>query len=211
VHVRTAGSAHVSATPTPTRPPRALANLHYWRYVSRLAPWTVVATGVLLGVAWASRTHLDEPLEMSVLAVVTTLPLCTVFDDGASAFTAAAPTPLWARRLSFMSGPFVVVTSAWAVTVAVAGADSSAPWWAVALEWATVAASQLALGAAAARRQPTNASVLPGLVLALIWFTSAGAPVLQRQLQPVRTHLVLWCGLLATAVAVIAASSRDRR
>ncbi len=207
----------------PASPPRSARqaglplDAQYWRYVSRLAPWTLIATGALLGVAWSIRTHLDDPLDPAVLAAVTTAALSVVFEDDAYALTGPVPAPLWVRRLSAATVPVLVLFLSWVATVIVAISTSgddrvaSLPWWAMALEWSTVAASQLALGAMSARRHPGAVSILPGLILGLVWICAAGAPIIQRRLRPVETHPILWCVLLVAAAAWIALSSQEVR
>ena len=208
-----ARSEQSSAPATRRRPRVALVHPGYWRYLARLEPWTLLATPTLLGIAWAARSDLDNPLEMTVFTVLTTLALCAVFDDDACAFTAAAPTPLWARRLAAAATPFLILALTWAVTVALVTSGDrpagSTPWWAMALEWATVAASQLTLGAVTARRSHSTGPVMPGLILAVVWLAALGAPMFQRHVEPPQDHLTLWCGLLAAAAIVIAATSRD--
>lgn len=215
MHVRASGPAHRPLSWAAPRPPAALAQRECWRYVTRLAPWPLIATCIAIGVLWAVRTHLDDALELSVLAVSTTLALSTVFDDDADEFTAATPTPRWVRSFESASGSLIVLALAWSATVAVVvtlGRGSPPePWWAMALGWMTIAATQLALSATMTRRQPTSGSMLPGLVLALLWMSTVAVPTFQRHLHPVHEHVPLWVGLLAAAVAITAVASRDRR
>lgn len=204
----TASTAH--------RPPAALIRPELWRYASRLAPWTLIATCVLLGAAWSIRTHLDAANERSVLAVISTLALCAVFDDEAAVLTAATPTPLWCRALPRAAVPIVVLGLAWAVEVAAAAARrtgpmDTAPWWAMTLEWITVAMSQLAVGAVIARRPGTTGSIAPGLLVSLLWLTAEGAPTLHRHVHPVHAHPVPWFVLLSVAAAVLVVASRESR
>lgn len=191
----------------------ALRVPQHWRYVSRLAPWPLIVAGIVIGSTWAARSHLNSALDVTVLAVITTLALSRFFADDADAFTGAVPTPLWARRLSMAAGPLAVVAVAWALTVAVTsgggGRGEESPWWAMTFEWATVAASQLALGAAASRRSPASDSVLPGLLMALIWLAT-GVPLLHRHLHPVDAHVVIWFVLFAAAMSTVVVESRDR-
>lgn len=198
---------------SPTGRSGALRVPQHWRYVSRLAPWPLIAAGIVIGAVWAARSHLDSTLEVTVLAVLSTLALSSVFTDDADAFAGAVPTPMWARRLSRAAGPLMLVGGTWATTVAITAADDGrgrvAPWWAMTLEWATVAASQLALGAAASRRSPASDSVLPGLLMALIWLAT-GVPLLHRHLHPVDAHVVIWFVLFAAAMSTVVVESRDR-
>jgi hypothetical protein len=164
--------------------------------------------------AWAVRTRLDVANERSVLAVISTLALCAVFDDDAAVLTAAAPTPLWARRLPRGAVPVLVLGAAWAVTVTTvavrrAGPAEFTPWWAMTLEWSTVAASQLAVGAVAARRPAAKGSIAPGLLVAVVWLGAEGASMLHRHFHPVQAHAPLWGGLLLCALATITAASRE--
>jgi hypothetical protein len=205
-----------SATaPAAHRPPGALIRPELWQYVSRLVPWALIATSLLLGAAWAIRTHLDVANERSVLAVISTLALCAVFDDEAAALTAATPTPLWGRWLPRATVPIVVLGLAWAVVVAAVAARrtgpmETAPWWAMTLEWVAVATSQLAVAAVGARRPGTTGSIAPGLLIALIWLTAESAPIVHSQLHPVQAHAALWCVLLSTSSTVLVVAARER-
>lgn len=206
------GSAVASAA---HRPPAAMTRPELWRYASRLVPWTLIATSVLLGAAWSIRTHLDAANERSVVAVISTLALCAVFEDEAAMLTAATPTPLWCRRLPRATLPLVALGLTWAIVVAAvatrhAGPTDTAPWWAMTLEWVTVATSQLAVAAVGARRPGLTGSIAPGLLLALVWLTAEGAPTLHRHLHPVQGHPWVWCVLLSAATATLIVASRER-
>jgi len=187
-----------------------------WRYTARLVPWALTATSVLLGVGWAVTTRLDAANERSVLAVISTLALCAVLDDDARAFTVATPVPRWQRNLPRVVVPATVLGVAWAATVALVtaaqtGPADPAPWWAMTLEWSTVAASQVAIATVAARRPGTTGSIGPGLLVALVWLATEGAPMLHRYYHPVRLHAAVWLALLSATLLVIALASRDRR
>jgi len=182
-----------------------------WRYSTRLAPWTLISTCILLGAAWAARTHLDATNERSVLAVLSSIALCAVFDDDAAAVTNTTPTPRWARRLPRAAVPVAALATAWALIVVMVAARRTGPaeltpWWAMTLEWSTVASSQLAVGAIAARRPGSFGSIAPGLLVALVWLTVEGVPMLHRHLHPVREHSMTWVGLLALTMVTIAAA-----
>lgn len=209
-------TAHETAVvPTSHRPPAAFIRPELWRYSARLVPWTLIATSVLLGAAWAIRTHLDAANERSVLAVISTLALCAVFDDEAAVLTAATPTPLWCRRFPRAAVPLVVLGLTWAVVVAAVAARrtgpmDTAPWWSMTLEWVTVAVSQLAVASVGARRPGMTSSIAPGLLIALVWLTAEGAPTLHRHLHPVQAHAASWCVLLSAASTVLVVASRER-
>lgn len=214
--MRTAGSNQSTLGPTPSPTLPAWQQAEYWRYTTRLVPWTLTATSILLGAAWAIRTHLDTANERSVLAVISTISLCAVFDDDAGVITSATPTPLWARRMPRAVIPLSVLAVAWALmVVGVAarrtGTVESAPVWATTLEWFTVAVSQLVVGAIASRRPGASGSIAPGLLVALVWLTAEGAPMLHRQMHPVRSHPALWCALLFVALSAIAVAAQERR
>ncbi len=185
-----------------------------WRDVSRLVPWTLAATSLALGIAWAARSHLDVATERSLLAVLSTLALSAVFDDDARTLTGAVPTPLWARRMPAAAVPVVVLWIGWvAITVVVValrtGPVESAPSWALGLEWSTVAASQLAVASVVARRPGASSSIAPGLLVATVWLAAAGAPMLHRHLQPVHAHPNPWWALLIVSLLVVCGASSD--
>ncbi len=209
--MRTWGPDTVATT---SRWSAALVRLEMWRYSTRLVPWPLVAASTSIGTAWAVRSHLDTANERSVLAVISTLALCAVFDDQASAFTTATPTPLWARQLTRAAVPLVVLGLAWALVVAVVtrlhtGPVEAAPPWAMALEWCTVASSQLAVAAIGSHRAGSTGSVLPGLVVSLVWIAGGANPDLHSHLFPVSEQVAAWCALLCAASVIVAATSRE--
>lgn len=204
--------------PTPTDAvarracPPAWTSPRLWRDAARLVPWTLLVTSMALGAAWAVRSQLDVAVERSLLAVICTLGLCVALDDEAAELSSATPTVRWARRLPRAAVPVVVLLSGWtALVVGVAATRTSpaesSPWWAWALEWATLAASQLAVAAVAAGRSATGGSIAPGLLLGLVWLAAAGAPALHRHLQPVEQHTHVWSVLMIAAAAVFVGAS----
>lgn len=209
--MRTWGPDTVATT---SRWSAALFRLEMWRYSTRLVPWPLAAASTSIGTAWAVRSHLDTANERSVLAVISTLALCAVFDDQASAFTTATPTPRWARQLTRAAVPVIVLGLAWALVVAAVtslhtGPVEAAPTWAIALEWCAVASSQLAVAAIGSHRAGSTGSVLPGLVVSLVWIVAGANPLLHGHLFPVSEQVAAWSTLLCAASVIVAATSRE--
>jgi hypothetical protein len=185
-----------------------------WRTELRLQPRTLLVTTLVLGAAWAVGSRLDTAFERSLLAVATTIALSTVLDDVAAAMTAASPTPLVVRRSVRAVVAVAVLAVPWAVIGLAVGplrgpfADT-APWWADALVWAAMAASQLALAAVRGGGRSGPGSTGPGVILALAWIALTGAPRIHERLEPVSDHVVPWVVVLAAGVAVFLAASSD--
>lgn len=201
-------------TRTPSRRSAALTLPELWRYSARLVPWTFVITTLGLAVAWGMRSRLDTATERSVLAILSTLALCAVLDDPAVKFTKATPTALWARRVTRAIPPVMTAFLVWISMLLIAppgyeGPVESTPWWALALEWATLATSQLVVAALLALRAGAGSTVAPGMFVALLWLTAERLPALQRNLHPVSIHVWMWCALAAAGVGALVALSRD--
>jgi hypothetical protein len=154
---------------------------------------------------------LDAPIEATVLALITSIPLSVVLVDEAAALTAPAVVPLaWRRVVPAVLGASLA-TATWLLARAMAALLDDAPWpgrWG-ALEWVTVAATQLAAGAVAARRRPASSSFGPGLLVGLLWTIVLAAPRLHQQLFDQADHAWRWLALLGAAAVVVGATSQD--
>ena len=194
--------------------PSALVVRRLWRYESRLLPWPMLVTTAAIGTAWGVASHLDTAAERMLVAVLTTMALCTVLDDPAAQLTAASPTSLAIRRAPRATIAVIVLGTSWLAILAAASlahTETSEPsaLWGEALVWGTLAASQLAVAAASGSRGGASGSILPGLFVSLSWIVVSGVPSLQRHLQPVPDHITAWLLILAGSLAVIVAESRD--
>ncbi len=182
-----------------------------WAYGRRLFQ---IATFVAFGVvccSWAAASRLDAPIEVTVLCIIGTIALSIVLVDPVAPLTAPSLLPLgWRRVIPAVFG-LGIGTSTWVIARSLAAATGPAPWpdgWSL-LEWATIAASQMAVGAVLARRRPDSVSFGPGMVVALSWYIVVASPRLHQQLFDPPDHLWRWLALLATFTVVACVASMD--
>lgn len=192
-----------------------LAVPQLWKYACRLAPWSLIGVSLLLSAACGLRTHLDTGSERSVLAILSTLALCAVLEDPAAAFAHVAPTALRVQRVIRLLPPLALIVVVSAAVLVMSplrypGPIESTPTWALILEWATLATSQLIVAALISQRDRAGSPIMPGLFVALVWLTAERLPTLHQQLYPVSDHPALWGALLAIGAAAFCALSRDR-
>jgi hypothetical protein len=185
-----------------------------WRQELRLQPWTFIGATVALGAAWAAESHLDVSIERSLLVLVTTVALAVALVDAASPLTAASPTPLVLRRATRAVIPLGILAGSWIMMLVVVSSLTPepvepTPWWAAALEWATVAGTQLAVAASPRASDGSTRSVAPGAMLALAWFAAIQAAPTHARLYPVADHTSVWVTILCVAVLGFAVCSTD--
>ncbi len=153
---------------------------------------------------------------LRAIAVLLAVGAVFVMDDSAEISVAAAPTPLWWRRMLRYAVAACFVVPTWVAAVSYAHAQQAqVPWLRLTLELAALVTLGFAVASAAARWW---AAIEPGMTaaLALLGFTFIAAHLPARlalftdpgtgiwQLSTLR-----WAGLLITASLVLAASSRD--
>lgn len=202
-----------SRTVEPLRWPRfrAVAEPTLWRYQSRLFP--VVTFLAFAGVccAWAVTSRLDAPIESTVLAIIASIGLSIVLVDPAAPVTAASVVDLRWRRIPPWLIGLGLASAMWLLGRILASGVRAAPapdGWAI-LEWSTIAASQLAVGAVRSRRRPESTSFGPGILVGLLWYIAVSAPRLHQLLFDPSAHLWRWLSLLAVFVIIACAGSID--
>lgn len=191
--------------------PRGGRRGELWRCAIRLQPRCVLAGIAALATAWAFGSRVDVTSERTLLIALSTVGLSVVMVDPADAVTAASPTPLWVRRMRASALGVGLAGASWVIVrlgAAVVYDRTSFPVGWEFLEWATIGSSQLALGAASTRER-TEASLGPGLILALMWWVVTAAPRTQERLLEVGDHGWTWLGLLTLFVALAATASID--
>ena len=182
-----------------------------WTYGRRLFPIATFLSLAIVCFAWAVASRLDAPIEGTVLCILGSIALSIVFVDQAAAATASSVVPLWRRRVIPALLGLGVGMATWVVARYVAAAIGPAPvpdGW-EALQWMTIASSQLAVGAVATRRRPGSMSFGPGVLVGLAWYLAVAAPRIHPQLFDPRDHLWRWLALLAAFAAVASAASLD--
>jgi hypothetical protein len=182
-----------------------------WADEGRLFPIPTFLSLAVISCAWAATSRLDSPIEGTVLCILASIGLSTVFVDRAAAVVASSVVPLWLRRAIPALLGMGLATATWLVARFLAVAIGPAPdpdGWNV-LEWATIASSQVAVGAVAARRRPDSMSFGPGVLVGLGWGVAVAAPRLHPQLFDPQEHLWRWLTLFAASVAVASAASLD--
>lgn len=201
-----------ATTSRPGRPrPRLLTQPTLWAYGCRLFPITAFLASGLVCSAWAVASRLDAPIEGTVLCILGSVALSIVFVDPAAPVTAPSVVPLvWRRVIPALFG-VGLAASTWVIARTLAATVNPAPvpgGWEV-LEWATIAASQLAAGAFSSRHRPDSISFGPGILIGLTWYVAVAAPRLHPQLFDPHDHLWRWLALLVASAAAGSAASLD--
>jgi hypothetical protein len=184
-----------------------------WRYRLRLQPWSVLLCTLAIGAAWSWSSGLDSSIDLTVLAIMTTVGLAEALQDDAAPTVVATPTSRLLRRLPPMAIAVAVSGVGWlALTLTMSGpandGDGVGPAASL-LEWCAIGASQVALGATVADRGRFRGSVGAPLILALSWGVLAALPRLRAFLWPVDEHAVRWWLVLASSVEVAVVMSLD--
>lgn len=192
------------------------------RATVRSVRWPPALAAVLLVAALMTWRHASfDDLGSALvglrgIALILAVGAMFVLDDAAERSVAAAPTPLWWRRLLRLSVPALFVLPVWAATLSYAHAQrSDLPWLRLTLEMFALLALGLAVGSAAVRWW---AAIEPGMTAAL---TLLGFTFIASHLPP-RFALftgpdtaswnwstLRWWSLLAAGVAMLGLTMRD--
>ncbi len=180
------------------------------RYTARTLQVGVFVGIATLATAWAFGSRVNVTSERTMLIALSTIGLSMVFADPAGAVTSPSPTPLVARRLLAAAMGVTLAFAPWVVvrTIVALFPETAMPTGWEFLEWATIATSQLALGAATARTG-RDASIGPGLFLAMLWWVLTAAPRAHEWLYEVGQHGWIWFAMIGAFVFLASAQSTD--
>jgi hypothetical protein len=178
-------------------------------YLVRSVWWQPIVVAAVAAAVVLRLARLDPAMERFLVALLLALGTALVLDDPAAATLAASPTTLWRRRRHRLALALVLVGVAWVALDRVAGHPGAAlvPPGSATLVLGTLLGVVLA-SAALAGGDDRLGGAAAGPVL--LGFVIVVAQLPERwSLLPVAGHERRWGLVLAAAVLVLLAASRD--